>query len=95
MTNSDYIGLGLSVVMLAIGLPAVFGQVRSVPRHQGWLALLMGAATLLYVILKSRDVPGEALLQWVVPFLMTLGVLFAWRGNRRDKTDRLRRSAAK
>ena len=91
MTNSYYIGLGLAVLMLAIGVPAVLGHVRSMPQHRGWLALSMGAATLLYVILESRDVPGETWLQWVVPLLTMVGLLIAWRGDRRDKLEGLRR----
>ena len=95
MANSDYIGLALAIVMLAIGAPAVLGKARSVPRHLGWLVLLNGAGTLLYVALKLREVPGEAWLRWVVPLLSSIGLFIAWRGNRRDKTDRLRQASAK
>lgn len=92
MVNNDYIGLGLAIVLIAIGVPAASGKARSTPRHVGWLVLLNGAATLLYVVLKSRDVPGESWLRWVVPLLSSIGLLIAWRGNRRDKTDRLRQA---
>lgn len=87
MSNSDYIGLGLSLVMLAIGTSSVLGRTRSMPRHRGWWVLLMGASTFLYVILKSSDVRGEAWLQWVVPLLTMTGLLLAWRVERRHKTN--------
>jgi hypothetical protein len=85
MTVMDYFGLALAAVALAIGLPAVFGVVRSVSRSWGWQLVMTGAAILLAVIATLGDLRGEEWPGWTAAALTTIGLLIRLRGSRKAR----------